>query len=933
MKQKNYLLNKNILLALALLLVGGKAWAEDISVSLDNATCDSGVKIEETNNVKTNIGSWSTSGASVTLSFTITDDSKYALMFEAATSNANSPKVEAEVFNSSNESMGHQTFDIVNTGQFSNYYNTYSLLTSELAAGEYTVKFKGTYTGGSYVCNMKNIRLRPEADFFTTGTMMDLSKASYPKSTLEGSGETANLGSIAAQSNALFNVKVTEAKSYILYFNASNNDVAGSTITAKMTNEAGESVLSQEFSIPTSGDWKNYVPYIYETSELTAGNYVLTFSFDNTAHSGNVANLKTVQVSEEAPSVTPIISLSSTAPTRFTLNTTWGKCGNDNLGRFDTSNDKVYYNKAGAWTQFTLLNARAGKFLPSFRVVSGKGGAAKLTIMNGETEVYKAENVTVPANSGTVIFPYAELPVSTNLIFKIELSDPSSHGDWIADYTDIKMTPYAYLVSQINMTENDSKELVESLAFSTDGATYKGETEEHGRVHAFANVGTEKAVVYYLYSETEQEMVFSGEGGTGSDNAHLTFTLLDENGSETSVNTIDFEKKNDWSTWTPYITKITLPAGLTKLTVSPAGGAVNFTAPTISTYDAFVRNSGAITVSETTLTYEQATTTMSKNKDDDWHNKAAYFFANNNSGSVATYDLYFPTEQNYTVSGELASNNGITHTLTYTFTSKEGAFTEKTFTKDFTSLNSWEDWKSYSETVSGLKGLVTLKITYTKSEDSGYNANFTAPTFTPQSSILYTIPASGMGTYCSAKDLDFASVKTSDNEAVIPYYIKSDATVADSKITATKVDGAVPAKAGIIIKGKGGETVTIPVATSGIASVEDNKLVGVTEATKVTIDSGSSYYVLSGGQLKKVTDEGTISPNRAYLKLEGGSAKFLILSFDDDNTATAIEHVETMRNGENETMRNGEMYNLAGQRVGSSYKGIVIVNGKKMLRK
>ena len=57
-------------------------------------------------------------------------------------------------------------------------------------------------------------------------------------------------------------------------------------------------------------------------------------------------------------------------------------------------------------------------------------------------------------------------------------------------------------------------------------------------------------------------------------------------------------------------------------------------------------------------------------------------------------------------------------------------------------------------------------------------------------------------------------------------------------------------------------------------------------------------------------------------------------------STTPVTGIETLRNGENEKWRNGEnekwsngaMYNLAGQRVDNGYKGIVIVNGRKVLK-
>ena len=47
-----------------------------------------------------------------------------------------------------------------------------------------------------------------------------------------------------------------------------------------------------------------------------------------------------------------------------------------------------------------------------------------------------------------------------------------------------------------------------------------------------------------------------------------------------------------------------------------------------------------------------------------------------------------------------------------------------------------------------------------------------------------------------------------------------------------------------------------------------------------------------------------------------------------DYETSGIDHVSTSKDQESNAM-----YNLAGQSVGASYKGIVIVNGKKYLKR
>ena len=62
-----------------------------------------------------------------------------------------------------------------------------------------------------------------------------------------------------------------------------------------------------------------------------------------------------------------------------------------------------------------------------------------------------------------------------------------------------------------------------------------------------------------------------------------------------------------------------------------------------------------------------------------------------------------------------------------------------------------------------------------------------------------------------------------------------------------------------------------------------------------------------------------------YLNVSSGDAKGLTFVFDDDET-DGIKAVSTK-------VENGVRYNLAGQKVSADYKGIVIVNGKKMFNK
>ncbi|MBR0036699.1 MAG: hypothetical protein IJP70_03545 [Bacteroidales bacterium] len=91
-------------------------------------------------------------------------------------------------------------------------------------------------------------------------------------------------------------------------------------------------------------------------------------------------------------------------------------------------------------------------------------------------------------------------------------------------------------------------------------------------------------------------------------------------------------------------------------------------------------------------------------------------------------------------------------------------------------------------------------------------------------------------------------------------------------------------------------------------------------------------YVLQNGAdglgFYKVATDNTIriTSFRAYLTAEPGGAPSLSIAFTDEETGIQEATCETEAG-------NSESYNLAGQRVGKNYKGLVVKNGKKYIVK
>ena len=151
------------------------------------------------------------------------------------------------------------------------------------------------------------------------------------------------------------------------------------------------------------------------------------------------------------------------------------------------------------------------------------------------------------------------------------------------------------------------------------------------------------------------------------------------------------------------------------------------------------------------------------------------------------------------------------------------------------------------------------------------------------------------------------------------------------KLTAIE-DGIIPASQGVILRmttednSATKQQIALAKTTATGTWSGTNALTGTDEATTL----GANQYALSHGQngVGFYLWEGKeIGAHKAYLTLNAsGSAKAFTFEFEE---ATGIHNSQfIIHNSEND-----EMYNLNGMRVDENYKGIVIKNGKKVLKK
>ena len=204
-----------------------------------------------------------------------------------------------------------------------------------------------------------------------------------------------------------------------------------------------------------------------------------------------------------------------------------------------------------------------------------------------------------------------------------------------------------------------------------------------------------------------------------------------------------------------------------------------------------------------------------------------------------------------------------------------------------------------------------------------------------------TIPAGKEWiTFCSTANLDFSEAIEGLKGA---YTITAHESQAIT-LTATEMTGTVKAGTGLLLRAKtvsatDAQVINIPVAATGEEQA-DNMLKGVTEDTEIAPTTGEYTNLgLKDGEFHPYTngpsDMAKLKAGKAYLQVPtaqmptgGNNARLYIVL---DGEATGINAIE------NSELRienlDAPMYNLAGQRVTKSYKGVVIVNGKKYINK
>lgn len=226
----------------------------------------------------------------------------------------------------------------------------------------------------------------------------------------------------------------------------------------------------------------------------------------------------------------------------------------------------------------------------------------------------------------------------------------------------------------------------------------------------------------------------------------------------------------------------------------------------------------------------------------------------------------------------------------------------------------------FSEGGSNDEGYRVVSDGYTA--DRNYYITLTTSSATTDKATVNVKATKEYSTFCNTNNLDF------DGITGLEAYRVSEVTETAAKMAQVT---AVPGGQGLILKKTANvgsaTTFQVPIIASA-ESIGDNALVGVTAASGLDMSTVSNAYILSDGLFYECNG-GTLAAGKAYLSAAawaGSKETSFYMIFEDENETNAINAVKL-------NTENGAIYNLAGQKVGANYKGIVVVNGKKVVRK
>lgn len=471
-----------------------------------------------------------------------------------------------------------------------------------------------------------------------------------------------------------------------------------------------------------------------------------------------------------------------------------------------------------------------------------------------------------------------------------------------------------------------------------------GESELTDKTITYTKTGDD---IFTSFDETTGKLALKGNAGTATvtatfagdatyaaSSASYTITVQDNRATPTFTFGKESYTFDLGATVAPFTNQLTVPEGVTVVyssnseiaTVNETTGEVNVNTATVGKATITATFAGNETYAPATVSYtiEVKKPMLPPTFD--------FTQSENDYGSGATPgEKYIETSTwvagNVTMTTSKGTGSGVRWWLNNDNTTELRVYTGSNFTISVGEgyfINSIE----FVGVRSGLKASTgtmnngtwsgkSLSVTFTASNDRK-----DIKTITVKYSKLETLTtaASGFATYAADYDVNYSAL------GLTTYAIALDE--ANNKVSYNRFEGVVPAGKAVLVQGTASTSYELTPAEGAADETFTTDLKASDGTVTAADDKIYAFGTLNGKSGFKLVNNGiTIPAKKGYLELTGTTAaKPTFFAFD--GIGTGISHIEA-----DADLENAAMYNLAGQRVDKSYKGVVIVNGKKMLRK
>lgn len=181
-----------------------------------------------------------------------------------------------------------------------------------------------------------------------------------------------------------------------------------------------------------------------------------------------------------------------------------------------------------------------------------------------------------------------------------------------------------------------------------------------------------------------------------------------------------------------------------------------------------------------------------------------------------------------------------------------------------------------------------------------------------------SVGSEGYITHAASFNVDYSAIGL---EAYAVKYV-------NGTLSYKKIDGIVPANTAVLLKGEAKEY-TLTVSGGAATKVDTDLKVADGKTTGAANIYCLANKTSNGVGFYQVASTVTIPANKAYLEIATPASTLAkYYSIGIGGNTTGIQAIQ-----QNSVKADGIMYSLSGQRVGKDYKGIVICNGKKIIKK